>query len=261
MLIFHDARQSTHRPAGFVGNYMMTKPKSGRIRTRMPVCDAAGDAQNRFPDLEKSDEHQQPTIIYTLTDEAPLLATSAFLPIIRTFTAPAGIDVTDQRHLRRRPHPGRVPGIPDRGATGARQPGRTRPPDAAARHQHHQAAQHQRLGASVGRRDQGTAGQGLQDAGFPRGTEDRRRESHPPALLQVPGQRRQSGAARGQLGPPRARRREELRPQEPAQHGRVEHGFAHPRGPHEARRLLPWRKVHDGGQRPRREDGTASPKR
>ncbi|MHA7683364.1 NADP-dependent isocitrate dehydrogenase [Cupriavidus sp. PET2-C1] len=37
---------------------------------------------------------QQPTIIYTLTDEAPLLATSAFLPIIRTFTAPAGINVT-----------------------------------------------------------------------------------------------------------------------------------------------------------------------
>jgi isocitrate dehydrogenase len=37
---------------------------------------------------------QQPTIIYTLTDEAPLLATRSFLPIIRTFTAPAGIDVT-----------------------------------------------------------------------------------------------------------------------------------------------------------------------
>ncbi|KWR74955.1 NADP-dependent isocitrate dehydrogenase [Cupriavidus sp. IDO] len=36
---------------------------------------------------------QQPTIIYTLTDEAPLLATSAFLPIIRTFTSPAGINV------------------------------------------------------------------------------------------------------------------------------------------------------------------------
>ena len=32
-------------------------------------------------------------IIYTLTDEAPLLATCAFLPIIRTFTAPAGIDI------------------------------------------------------------------------------------------------------------------------------------------------------------------------
>jgi isocitrate dehydrogenase len=36
---------------------------------------------------------EQPTIIYTLTDEAPMLATYAFLPIIRTFTGPAGINV------------------------------------------------------------------------------------------------------------------------------------------------------------------------
>ena len=34
-------------------------------------------------------------IIYTLTDEAPFLATSAFLPIIRTFAAPAGIEVAE----------------------------------------------------------------------------------------------------------------------------------------------------------------------
>ena len=32
-------------------------------------------------------------IIYTLTDEAPLLATYSFLPIIKAFTAPAGVDV------------------------------------------------------------------------------------------------------------------------------------------------------------------------
>ena len=32
-------------------------------------------------------------IIYTLTDEAPLLATCAFLPIIRTFTEPAGVEI------------------------------------------------------------------------------------------------------------------------------------------------------------------------
>ncbi len=32
-------------------------------------------------------------IIYTLTDEAPLLATCAFLPIIRAFTEPAGIEI------------------------------------------------------------------------------------------------------------------------------------------------------------------------
>jgi isocitrate dehydrogenase len=36
---------------------------------------------------------EQPTIIYTLTDEAPLLATYAFLPVIRTFADAAGIDV------------------------------------------------------------------------------------------------------------------------------------------------------------------------
>ncbi|WP_422749244.1 NADP-dependent isocitrate dehydrogenase [Mycobacterium sp. WMMD1722] len=35
----------------------------------------------------------QPTIIYTLTDEAPMLATFGFLPIIRTFAEPAGITV------------------------------------------------------------------------------------------------------------------------------------------------------------------------
>ena len=32
-------------------------------------------------------------IIYTLTDEAPLLATYSFLPIIETFAAPAGVDI------------------------------------------------------------------------------------------------------------------------------------------------------------------------
>ena len=34
-------------------------------------------------------------IIYTLTDEAPFLATCAFLPVIRAFAAPAGIDVAE----------------------------------------------------------------------------------------------------------------------------------------------------------------------
>ena len=35
----------------------------------------------------------QSKIIYTLTDEAPWLATAAFLPIVRTFTAPANVEV------------------------------------------------------------------------------------------------------------------------------------------------------------------------
>ncbi|BBZ42409.1 NADP-dependent isocitrate dehydrogenase [Mycobacterium conspicuum] len=36
---------------------------------------------------------EQPTIIYTLTDEAPMLATYAFLPIVRAFAEPAGIKI------------------------------------------------------------------------------------------------------------------------------------------------------------------------
>ena len=35
----------------------------------------------------------EPTIVYTRTDEAPLLATYSFLPIIQAFTAPAGVRV------------------------------------------------------------------------------------------------------------------------------------------------------------------------
>ncbi len=36
---------------------------------------------------------QQPKIIYTKTDEAPALATASFLPIVKKFIAPAGIDI------------------------------------------------------------------------------------------------------------------------------------------------------------------------
>ena len=38
--------------------------------------------------------NKQSTIIYTLTDEAPRLATASLLPIVLAFTAPADIDVT-----------------------------------------------------------------------------------------------------------------------------------------------------------------------
>lgn len=37
----------------------------------------------------------QPTIIYTLTDEAPRLATASFLPIVRAFASTAGINVAE----------------------------------------------------------------------------------------------------------------------------------------------------------------------
>ena len=36
---------------------------------------------------------EKPTIIYTITDEAPALATYSLLPIIQSFTASSGIEV------------------------------------------------------------------------------------------------------------------------------------------------------------------------
>ena len=38
---------------------------------------------------------QQPTIIYTITDEAPMLATAAFLPVVRSFAGAAGIRIEE----------------------------------------------------------------------------------------------------------------------------------------------------------------------
>ena len=40
-----------------------------------------------------TDTDAEPTIVYTRTDEAPLLATYSFLPIIQAFTAAAGVKV------------------------------------------------------------------------------------------------------------------------------------------------------------------------
>src|SRR6476620_601087 len=53
-------------------------------------------SSKNLTELTPGDNHmsaEQPSIIYTLTDEAPLLATYAFLPIIQAFTEPAGIEV------------------------------------------------------------------------------------------------------------------------------------------------------------------------
>src|SRR5690606_13888597 len=43
--------------------------------------------------MSDNPQSKNPVIIYTLTDEAPLLATQSLLPIVSVFTAPAGIKV------------------------------------------------------------------------------------------------------------------------------------------------------------------------
>jgi isocitrate dehydrogenase len=51
------------------------------------------ESPKTFAKTKEKRMSSEPSIIYTLTDEAPLLATHAFLPVVRAFTKPAGIRI------------------------------------------------------------------------------------------------------------------------------------------------------------------------
>ncbi len=114
-----------------------------------------------------------PKIIYTLTDEAPSLATHSLLPIVQAFTGTRGHRRRDARHLAGRPHHRAVPGCPEGRPADRRRPRRAGPAGHHAGSQHHQAAQHQRLDAAAEGRDQGAAEPGLCAAGLPGRAEGR----------------------------------------------------------------------------------------
>ena len=106
-------------------------------------------------------------IIYTHTDEAPALATKSLLPIVEAFAATAGVEV----ELRDISLAGRIlaqfPDRLDARAAGRRRARRARRAGQDARGQHHQAAEHQRLGAAAEGRDRRAAGQGYAIPDYP----------------------------------------------------------------------------------------------
>jgi isocitrate dehydrogenase len=117
---------------------------------------------------------QHPEIIYTLTDEAPALATYSFLPIVQAFAAPAGINV-ETRDISLS---GRVlalfPEFPEARAAHRRRSGGARRAGEDARSQHHQAAQHQRFGAAAQGVPSPSCRAGLQYPDYPEDPRDRR---------------------------------------------------------------------------------------
>ena len=161
-------------------------------------------------------------IIYTHTDEAPLLATYSFLPIIAGLRRHGGGRRRDPRHLAGGPHHRAVPDRLEPRAADRRRARRARRAGQAARSQHHQAAEHQRLDPAAQGGHRRAAVAGLRPAGLPRQPDDRRGEGRPRPLRQGQGQRGQPGAPRGQLRPPRARLGQAVRPQPPALDGRVD---------------------------------------
>ena len=196
------------------------------------------------------------TIIYTHTDEAPLLATYSFLPIVEAYAAKAGVAV-ETRDISLA---GRILAqFPDRLTDEQRlDDALAELGDAGddARGQHHQAAQHLRLGPAAEGRDQGAAGAGLRPPGLPGEPADRRGEGGPRGLRQGQGLRGQPGAARGQLRPPRAGVGEEVRQDPPAPDGRVDRRLEDQRRDHGRGRLPLQREV--GRDRRRRHPHASS---
>ena len=194
-------------------------------------------------------------IMWTKVDEAPALATYSLLPIVEAFVGAAGVSVKLKdislagrilASFLREAHPC---------ATDQRRTHRTRRAHVAARSQHHEAAQHLRLDPAAQGRDQGTARQGLRRSGLSGQSDDGRREGHQVALRQGVRQRRQPGAARRQFRPPRGRRRQAIRPQQPAQDGRLEQGLQIACRAYVGRRLLRLGNLdhrRGGDQRPHR---------
>jgi isocitrate dehydrogenase len=186
-----------------------------------------------------------PKIIYTLTDEAPRLATYSLLPIIRTFAAPAGIEVDESDiSLSARilaefgDDLGEGQKVPDNLAALGRL---THDPGANIIKLPNISASVPQLVAAI----KELQARGCAVPGLPRRSQDGSRNAHQGALFEGAGQRRQPGAARGQLRSPRAGGRQALRAQEPPLDGRMEPGVAHARLAHARRRFLSRRKVDD----------------
>ncbi len=189
-------------------------------------------------------------IIYTHTDEAPLLATYSLLPIIQAYAAKAGVDV-ETRDISLA---GRIiANFPERLTEEQRIDDAlaelgdlAKTPEANIIKLPNISASIPQLKAAIKELQE----QGLRPAGLPRRPEVRRGEGRPRPLRQGEGQRREPGAARGQLRPPRAAVGEELRAQAPALDGRLERGLEDERRAHDRRRLPLQREV--GGDRRRR---------
>ena len=172
------------------------------------------------------------TIIYTLTDEAPMLATASLLPVVQTFASSAGVDV----QTRDISLAGRILAVFPEWLTEEQRIGDAlaelgalaTTPEANIIKLPNVSASLPQLKAAI---------KELQSQGFalpdhPDESDDRRGARHPRAVRQGQGQRGQPGAARGQLRPAGALRGEELRPQASALDGRVEAGQPDRRGDH-----------------------------
>ena len=154
-------------------------------------------------------------IIYTHTDEAPLLATYSFLPIIAGVRRQGRRGRRDPRHLARGADPRPVRRCADDALAELGALAKT--PEANIIKLPNVSASIPQLKAAIKELQE----QGYDLPDYPENAADRRGEGRRREVRQGQGLRGQPGAARGQLRPPRAAVGQELREDAPAPDGRV----------------------------------------
>ena len=189
-------------------------------------------------------------IIYTLTDEAPALATYSLLPIVQAFTKAANCAVETRdislagRILAQFPanltaEQAVTDDLAELGEI-------AKTPEAnIIKLPNISASVPQLLGAI-----QGAEAAGVRHPRLSGGAAQRGRESDQGQVREGARQRRQSRAARRQLGPPRRGLRQAVREEAPALDGPLEQGLENARRKHGRRRFLLERAIGDRRRRP-----------
>ena len=197
-------------------------------------------------------------IIYTRTDEAPLLATYSLLPVIAAYAAKAGVDV-ESRDISLA---GRILALFPERLTEDQQVADAlaelgelaKSPEANIIKLPNVSASIPQLKAAIRELQQ----QGFDLPDYPDDPQSDDDAVRALPLRQGQGLRGQPRAAGGQLRPPRAAVGEELRPQAPALDGRLEQRLQDQRRAHGRRRLPLQREV---GRDPGRHDAEDHPGR
>ena len=199
-------------------------------------------AASPFPSARMS---TPPKILYTLTDEAPFLATQSLLPIVAAFTEHRRHRGRDARHLAGRAHPSQFPtarrGAPEVADDLAELGQLATTPEANIIKLPNISASVPQLKAAIKELQQ----QGYALPDYPEEPKDEREDDIKARYDRAKGSAVNPGAARRQLRPPRAAVGEAVRAQASAPHGRVGAGFEVARRAHGRRRFLRQRAVGD----------------
>ncbi len=163
---------------------------------------------------------------------------------MQAFAKAADCDVETRDISLAGPHPRQLPGQPRAGAAADRRPGRARRAREDARSQHHQAAEHQRVGAAAARpRSRSCSSRATRCPTIPRTRRNDAEKTIKARYAKVLGSAVNPVLREGNSDRRVAAVGEAVREEAPALDGRVEQGLEDARRAHERRRLLRQRAV------------------